>query len=259
MLLLSPLGDPARLSVADQVARLNRHATPTQTFDFDFLRFSAGRFGREALATLANSPDRAVAERAHQAQAQTSPYVQNPFIPTPAHEPAAPAAPDLAGGEPFAGAVVHPAGAKLPDQFRNRTFSAEEVQATRCLADASPCDIYVLRVAGAPQPEILVATLGSLKLFGTDAGQWRQLGYYVVESCGRDRREVRARAVAAIHRGELRTAAPRVPDLDAGGEHLTFSGRNPCASTVTIDPAPTPRTAPPPPPPPALGPAFSRR
>ncbi|EHN76789.1 hypothetical protein SMCF_3695, partial [Streptomyces coelicoflavus ZG0656] len=53
--LFSPLLDPARLSVADQVARLERGAVKPQDFDFDFLRFDSGKAGLAALDRLMRS------------------------------------------------------------------------------------------------------------------------------------------------------------------------------------------------------------
>lgn len=50
--LLSPLADPARISVADQVRRLNDGRIAPDQFEYRFLRFDAGRFGVEALRTL---------------------------------------------------------------------------------------------------------------------------------------------------------------------------------------------------------------
>jgi hypothetical protein len=55
--LLSPLADPARLAVHDQVGRLEAGLDP-EAFDFAYLRDSTGRFGREALARLATRSDR---------------------------------------------------------------------------------------------------------------------------------------------------------------------------------------------------------
>ncbi len=54
--LFSPVADPARLAVADQVARLETGRTPVDQFDFAFLRFHGGRHGLEALGRLRDRP-----------------------------------------------------------------------------------------------------------------------------------------------------------------------------------------------------------
>src|SRR5262249_24478049 len=51
--LFTPLADPARISVNDQVARLASGKITAEEFDCDFLRFKAGRYGHEALTQLA--------------------------------------------------------------------------------------------------------------------------------------------------------------------------------------------------------------
>ena len=55
--LFSPLADPARISVADQLSRLQSGAVPPERFDFAFLRFDSGRYGRMALERLAAATD----------------------------------------------------------------------------------------------------------------------------------------------------------------------------------------------------------
>jgi Domain of unknown function (DUF4153) len=55
--LLTPLADPARLSVADEVARLESGEVSADEFDFVFLRFLSGRYGEEALERLKSKHD----------------------------------------------------------------------------------------------------------------------------------------------------------------------------------------------------------
>ncbi len=59
--LLTPLADPARISVADQVARLKVGTIAADKFDYLFLRFGAGRFGVEALGELAGQTNLPIA------------------------------------------------------------------------------------------------------------------------------------------------------------------------------------------------------
>jgi uncharacterized protein DUF4153 len=55
--LLTPIADPARLSVADQVARLESGKIPPGQFDFNFLRFQSGRYGEQTLERLKSKQD----------------------------------------------------------------------------------------------------------------------------------------------------------------------------------------------------------
>jgi hypothetical protein len=51
--LFTPIADPARIAVADQLARLASGATPAAQFDYGFLRFHGARYGAQALQDLA--------------------------------------------------------------------------------------------------------------------------------------------------------------------------------------------------------------
>lgn len=51
--IFSPLADPARISVNSQMARLTSGKVTPEAFDYKYLRFSAGRYGKAALEKLA--------------------------------------------------------------------------------------------------------------------------------------------------------------------------------------------------------------
>ena len=53
VLLFTPIASPARIAVADQMARLKDGKIAPKDFDFHFLRWEAGRYGMEALRQLA--------------------------------------------------------------------------------------------------------------------------------------------------------------------------------------------------------------
>ena len=50
--MFTPLGDPARLAVNSQVARLKAGSVTATAFDFDYLKSEGGRYGRAALKAL---------------------------------------------------------------------------------------------------------------------------------------------------------------------------------------------------------------
>ena len=81
--LFSPLANPARLSVNDQVARLDQGRVAPDKFDYAFLRFEAGRPGMAALKALAartTGPNAAViAKRATAALARKERYETAPI------------------------------------------------------------------------------------------------------------------------------------------------------------------------------------
>ena len=65
--LFTPLADPRRLSVHDQVARLESGKVKPEAFDFAFLRFDAGRSGQAALERLKASKSPEIAKHARTA------------------------------------------------------------------------------------------------------------------------------------------------------------------------------------------------
>ncbi len=73
VLLLSPVLDPRRVSVNDQMARLRAGLVKPDTFDYNYLRLQAGRWGTDALKVLAEEQGdertRDIADRAKQALA----------------------------------------------------------------------------------------------------------------------------------------------------------------------------------------------
>lgn len=114
LLLCSPLLDPARLSVANQLDRLQHRRVAPAAFDFTALRFHDGRYGVQALKRLAASADPQIATRARIAQRLTNAYEQadaDALRPAMSH------------------ATIHPAGARLPDGF---TKGRWDHPATRC-------------------------------------------------------------------------------------------------------------------------------
>src|SRR5262249_6395495 len=64
--LFTPLADPVRISIADQVRRLESGRTPVDEFDFSLLRFRSGRYGLSALEELKRKTDGPEAARISQ-------------------------------------------------------------------------------------------------------------------------------------------------------------------------------------------------
>ncbi len=60
--LFTPIADPVRLSVANQVERLKSGKVKPENFDFSYLRWQGGRFGKDALAVLSASRTRLYAK-----------------------------------------------------------------------------------------------------------------------------------------------------------------------------------------------------
>ncbi|MDR7231673.1 hypothetical protein J2X45_002773 [Caulobacter sp. BE264] len=153
--LFTPIADPARLSVASQVKRLEAGKVAADKFDFQFLRFDAGRYGREALERLKTHPNGEIAKRAREAAASTERRV--------AAEEARPN---------FKAMAVYPAGKTLPESFVTQDWS--KPSGSNCTFTAMQCPALITDVDADGKDEVLLAEGDRLKVFAEGADRtWR--------------------------------------------------------------------------------------
>jgi hypothetical protein len=191
LLLFSPALDPARLSVMDQVARLERGAVTPDKFDYRFLRFESGKAGQAALERLARSSDAAIAAAALAAQ-----KVENRFDDPGPAEPEHPLAIE-----------VWPAGAEpLPAGFAasaNRGGDLDHCQyANFCLATRRDLN-------GDGSPEMLIVGDSEVAVFVPEGGVWNLIGHFD-QNC---RYETQTDPRQALRAGRLQAVRPAWPDL----------------------------------------------
>lgn len=194
--LFTPVADPARLSVADQMARLERGAVTPDKFDYAFLRFESGKAGQAALERLTKSKNAEVAKRATEASRADNPY-------------------DLRQETEASSraAIIEgwPAGTSLPPAFLSPVRLGDDRywcdSAGDCLATLTDLDAD-------GSPEILLANSNQVNLYDADAaGAWVHVGTYWANMCAGDKRpdpRVQMRA------GAIKPRAPAWPDLDMG-------------------------------------------
>lgn len=239
--LVSPLADPAWLSVDSQVSRLHRGAVKPDAFDYWFLRNGAGRFGTAALDRLAHDPDHAVADRARVAQSESD--QRSHFGPADPHETEA----------ALSHATVLPAGARLPADFTKAKLAQDATFGARCLHDGTPCRIIVWAGQGSPLLIVVdndkVPAMTVPVLARTASGTWDVVGRIANAGC--------PAVLDALAKGPGQTVRPLHDDLLAGGIRLTFTpnlqSEQTCAKPVPAPPTPVLRQQPPA----GLGPAFS--
>ena len=201
--LFTPIADPARLSVADQMARLQAGKVAPDKFDYAFLRFGSGKVGRAALERLAASQDARISRAAKAAQAETYGSIDFPIRP-----PA-----------PTAATIVirsNPAGVALPPSFSEQYGRQLEVLG-HCRSD-SPCEARQLDLDSDGVPEILVAGNTMISAFKREAdGRWIEWAQYSSPDCmtGQD-----AKISALLTAGEATIAPPAFPDLIIDGVRL---------------------------------------
>ncbi|TFW27845.1 DUF4153 domain-containing protein [Massilia horti] len=223
LLLLSPIADPARLSVNDQLARLSSGRITAEKFDFTYLRFEGQRYGREALAQFATRTTGKDAElirkRAVDARALRDRWdrvIQPPAsIALSVH--------------------VWPEGARLPESFLRQNVNDfhGESAGPQCLRDASKtCDAYLLDLTGDGKPEVIL--LGepfeqSAVMAETTPGRWEAVAWLPFEAshCGSLR--------SAMKAGQLRAVPSTINDIEVAGQRLRVSlkGEVRCAPTAS--------------------------
>jgi hypothetical protein len=195
--LYTPVADPRRLSVNDQVARLEKGKVKADDFDYEFLRFDSGRFGRKALDRLKANPDAVVAQRAKVAGALEYRTGNGRRSPTVAH-------PRIS---------FYPKGIQPPPGFL--ALYAQETS-NDCLLGNLECEARLLDVTGDARPEVLLSNGWEIEVYGRGVdGAWRKLGGFRTE-CG----EVDIHG--ALRDGTLGLAPPMVQDLTAPKGALRF-------------------------------------
>jgi Domain of unknown function (DUF4153) len=207
--LFSPVADPTRISVACQVARLEAGRIPPDRFDFGFLRFESGRFGREALARLETrqvGPNGAqIAEYARLALARKSPSEAHSTEPavTPQQRAALIS-------------LIYPKGAALPESFVQQDWATQQDHRfPNCLTDRPNmhCDAWMVDLDGDGSPEILVIGVGFTAVaFKAIGDRWALLGSVSNAGCSGVRE--------ALLENKFELATPPGKELRVAGSRL---------------------------------------
>ena len=208
--LFSPIADPARLMVANQVARLKSGAVRPEKFDFSALKFDGARWGAAALADLSRSKDSpdaaAIATRAAQALALASRQ-------------------GATAGELAERVAVYPAGRTLPASFHDANSGPIAGSAMPiCLLTAlRKCIARFVSLRPGEAEAILFLDSFVGYIFEQDAaGQWRKTG----QLTGAINCELFRQGVA---NGEFRLESHPWPDLVLGDQRLGISPPPPYA------------------------------
>jgi hypothetical protein len=223
--LFTPLADPARLSVSDQLARLATGKISASNFDFDYLRLEGVRYGDAALQKMKIATVGVDAETirtdAEAALKKINKYGQRETA----------AASDATSRA--ANITVWPHNIVLPATFTNQSWPDQEKQylLPLCLKNKdNKCDAYLIDMNGDGHKDILLKNSGSysqliLFVLGAD-GKWEPRGttgngYYNCDAMWQ-----------ALAAGDYKLATPEFKDLEIAGQRLQiepwFSGRENC-------------------------------
>ncbi len=205
--LLTPVADPARLSVTDQVARLESGKIAPDQFDFVFLRFLSGRYGEQALEQLKTNQDGPDAVRISQKANEALDWRTR----SQARENIPRATPQTR----VANITVLNSPA-LPDSFVQQNWEAmPPVFLPRCLTANAKCEAILADLDGDGTPEILLFTAptGPAAAFHSIAdGKWAFLGAIANANCAGIREALRARM--------FETVAPLLKEIEVNGQRL---------------------------------------
>jgi hypothetical protein len=223
--LFTPLADPARISVASQVARLQSGKVAADKFDFTYLRFGGARYGMAALERLKNSADGADAElirkRAGQALARKYAW-DRPGV-------------DVTAAQRAANIAVYPGTRSLPDSFLQQHWNQSQAMGwllPLCLIDtASKCEAYLLDLDGDGTDEVVLIDVprpSVARAFKQMAdGAWRDAGG--VSSL------IRCEKVrSAMRDGKLALVPTEWRDIETGGVRLRIE--RPAETSTTACP-----------------------
>ncbi|HET9160303.1 MAG TPA: hypothetical protein VFN88_06800, partial [Caulobacteraceae bacterium] len=216
VLILSPVLDPQRISVSNQVARLNSGKVAADKFDYQFLRFRAGRPGLDALKQLSASHSGQIATKAKQALDMKEWFQHETFD--------------------AAGITIVPAGRPFPPELSNpRALGGLRCQSSdRCVAAFTDLD-------GDGVDEIVLVSPLMGVIYAQRDGVWRQVG-----AIGR----VCPAEVEAMARGQFSLKPSPYKDLDVGGVRLSTEIRDErvCPNQASGERLDTQLVKPPPPP-----------
>ncbi|MDB5417776.1 MAG: hypothetical protein JWP50_1195 [Phenylobacterium sp.] len=211
--IFSPLLDPARIAAASQVQRLESGRISLKAFDFDFLRFGAGRWGQTALKHLAaNRTGPHADEIAQLAQAQ--------LRRTNRWEVVAPTQAQRLD-------TIHPVGGPLPPTFLSQGWPAGTDPATVCIGPipvSGPgqiCQAMTAELDDAPGPEIIVFGSDEAQVYSQRNGRWTDVGRLYGLLCGD--------YAAAAKAGRVRIVPPNArADVEINGRRLVLLPDSKC-------------------------------
>ena len=209
--LFTPIADPARLSVASQLAQLRSGKVTIDKFDFAYLRFQGARYGQRALDALKaesqGTDGDLIRRRIDQLLAMKHPWEGSPRL-----------APTVA--ELTANIAVYPEGRMLPAGFVERNWSVEPEHWSlpRCLTNPGvKCEAHLLDLKGDGNDEVVVIDSNSAWNAAVFApgpfGAWQRVGTYGRHTLCADIRN-------ALRRGEFSIAPAEWQDVIVGGVRL---------------------------------------
>jgi hypothetical protein len=209
--IFSPIADPQRIGVNSQMARLASGAVKPEDFDFVALRWDGGRFGKNALETLAadESPEQTKAAAAKALKMKRR-YEGNSL-----------------GSDPnaFDGVAVYPEGQSIPESFTTQDWqSYTDFDLFHCTNATHACRIFLIDINRDGKNEVAVFSyVNSLPVIyeETSDGKWVNIGRWNAPGhC-----ETLLSSLIAGQYSLVPPEMPTVPDLQVGKTRYIFLPR----------------------------------
>lgn len=224
-LLLSPLADARRIAVQSQTARLLNGTTPTDKIDYAYLRWEAGRYGRQALERMAagiEHKDRAtIAAKATQTLAQTQRYGNETGAAALTFEQVRQRLRVLPAGETLSASLIATLQAASEPGTRSSNW-----QEGRCLATDVECLVWMIDLNDDGLKEAVVIITkpawqtGTAVFYEQTAADRFKYGGTINLAQGADPKQ-REKFLADIDAGKVEVARPRFNDLVIGGRRVS--------------------------------------
>jgi hypothetical protein len=225
--IFTPLADPARLSVNDQMARLKAGKVKPEKVDYKFLRFKGGRYGVAALETLKAQGGEA-GKRAAEALKLTREWDERP----------------IPGVDPASMPAVWPKGRDLPPAFFAQTFDGAERNA--CTLNGSCVSAFVDMTRDGVE-EVVVSDGYRVWIHGQADGRWRLVATgHLANWSGPPRK-----TEDALRAGQLEVRPAAFDDLLIGGARIILQPDEEASAGANavvvggkqVSPGPAPATA----------------
>jgi hypothetical protein len=222
ILLFSPIADPARTMVADQMARLKSGATKAGDFDYWALKANGAHWGPEALEKLsraATGPDaNLIKSKAKDALAAKFEYEIK----------ATAKASDLAKK-----ITVYPAGRTLPPDLAGADAISANTLGANCSEQIQgKCVARYLKLApGQPESLVILTPFQAMLYSQDDKGRWHE------QDLGPPGQVCDA-ARSAVATGSFELQPHDQPDIVAGGQRLTIMPDSAACPPLAEVPAP---------------------
>ena len=217
--IFSPIADPARLSVNDQMARLESGTVKAEKLDYQFLRFDSGRYGREALIAL-KARGGEVGKRATAALAETERRGD---------------APDALLLDAANLPVIWPAERSLPQDFFAQQWARDQQRV--CTAAPDSCQAALVDLTRDGVEEVVILNGQRAWVHGRVNGKWRFLGEAALWRPGREADEA---LVEAVRKGRIGAGAPRLDDLIINGQRYFVTPDDSPSAAVEVPTVPSP-------------------